>query len=323
MTRFFLLAAALALVAGRAPAADEAPLKLVQTIALKGVDGKLDHLCVDPEGERLFVANKPNNTLDVVDLKTGKLVQQIKDQGKISGVAYSHDLDTVFLGNGAGTCNAFTCSDYKSAFSTKAPNADNVHFSGESNRVYVGCGETMMVLDAKSGEVKTSIKLPGSVHGFKIDAKAGKIFTVLTKPSIIGVVDIAKNEVTDKYPLKLSDAGSPIAYDAKAGLLFVGCPKKPMVVVFDAKTGKELAGVEIPAGIDDIHFDTKRNRVYASCGDGALCVIEKKGEKYEVTAKLETPKNSRTCAYAEGKVYLGVPKQKDAEGPEIRVYEAE
>lgn len=38
-----------------------------KTIPLKGVAGKLDHLAVDNQGQRLFVANKPNNTLDIVD----------------------------------------------------------------------------------------------------------------------------------------------------------------------------------------------------------------------------------------------------------------
>ncbi len=320
MKSFFLFAG-LTLCAVFCQAAEETPLKLVMTIPLKGIDGKLDHLAVHSKGERLFVANKPNNTLDVVDLKTGKLVQQIKDQGKISGIAYSAELDMVYAGNGAGTCNGFSCSDFKLVFSTKAPKADNVHFNKETKAVYVGCGKTMLMLDAKTGEMKTTIELPGSVHGFKIDAKAGKIFTILTSPSLIGVVDMAKNEVTEKYPLMLSDAGSPVAYDNKGGLLFVGCPKKA-VVVFDAKTGKELEMVEIPAGIDDIHFDKTLNRVYASCGDGFLCVIEKKGEKYAVTAKIETPKSSRTCAFSGGKVYLGVPKQAGQDGPEIRVYEA-
>ena len=174
MTRF-LLVAAFALTAGTAIAADEAPLTLSKTIPLKGVDGKLDHLAVDSKGERLFVANKPNNTLDIVDLKTSKLVKQIADQGKISGVAYAADLDMVYAGNGAGTCNGFAGADYKLAFSTKAPGADNVHYNSETKLVYVGCGETLMVLDAKTGEAKTSIKLPGAVHGFKIDKKAGKI----------------------------------------------------------------------------------------------------------------------------------------------------
>jgi hypothetical protein len=51
-------------------------------------------------------------------------------------------------------------------------------------------------------------------------------------------------------------------------------------------------------------------------------VIEKQGEKYEVISKLETPKDSRTCAWKSGKLYLGVPKQEGKDGPEIRIYEA-
>jgi hypothetical protein len=129
--------------------------------------------------------------------------------------------------------------------------------------------------------------------------------------------------VTGKFDLTVSDAGSPIAQDAANGLLFVGCPKKqPMVVVFEEKTGKEIASVEIPAGIDDLHFDKQRNRLYASCSDSVLAVIEKRGDKYEVVAKLETPKDSRTCVWSSGKLYLGVPRQEGKDGPEVRIYEA-
>jgi 6-phosphogluconolactonase (cycloisomerase 2 family) len=62
--------------AGRA--ADPASLELVQTIVLKGRPGNLDHLVLDAKNQRLFVANKANNTLDVVDLKEGKLLRQIR-----------------------------------------------------------------------------------------------------------------------------------------------------------------------------------------------------------------------------------------------------
>lgn len=321
--RFTAASVALLLAAGQASAADSDALSLVQTIPLKGVAGKLDHLAVDKDGARLFVANKPNNTLDIVDLKSGKLIRQIPDQGKVSGVAYAADLDLIYVGNGAGTCNAFDGKDYSQVFSTPAPHADNVHYHSGNKTVYVGQDEILSELDAKTGKVNAEIKLPGAVHGFKIDKKAGKIFAVLTKPNFLAVVDIAKQEVTSQFPLTLSDAGSPIALDAENGLLFVGCPKKqPMVVVFDAATGKEVASVEIPAGIDDLHFDSKRNRLYASCSDSALVVIEKRGEKYEVVAKLETPKDSRTCVWSSGKLYLGVPRQEGKDGPEIRIYEA-
>ena len=123
------------------------PLELVQTIKLPGKAGNLDHLAVDVKGQRLFVANKPNNTLDVIDLKSGKLVKQIADQGEASGVAYSEELDRVYVGNGAGTCNAFDCTDYKLAFSVKLPKADNVNYHAGAKRfVYVAHGDTISAL---------------------------------------------------------------------------------------------------------------------------------------------------------------------------------
>src|SRR5262245_21210513 len=118
-THALLTSFGLVFLAAHAVASDALVLK--QTIPLKGVPGKLDHLAVDEKGERLFVANKPNNTLDIVDLKTGKLVRQIPDQGKVSGVAYAADLDIIYVGNGAGTCNAFEGKEYTQLFSTPAP----------------------------------------------------------------------------------------------------------------------------------------------------------------------------------------------------------
>lgn len=291
------------------------------TISLKGVNGKLDHLAVDNKGERLFVANKPNNTLDIVDLKSGALVKQIPDQGKVSGVAFASDLNMIYVGNGAGTCNAFDGTDYHQVFSAKAPGADNVHYHSGTKLVYVGGDEGLSEIDAKSGEIKATIKLPGAVHGFKIDKKAGKIYSVQTKPNLIAVVDIAKREVVDQFALTLSDAGSPIAQDADSGLLFVGCPKtKPMVIVFDIKTGKEIANVIIPAGIDDLHYDKQNQRLYASCSDSALVVIDRKGDRYEIVKQIETPKDSRTCVWSHGTLYLGVPKHGEKEGPEVRIF---
>lgn len=295
----------------------------VKTIQLKGVAGKLDHLSVDSKGERLFVANKPNNTLDIVDLKTNKLIKQIPDQKKISGVAYAADLDMIYVGNGIGVCNAFDGKTYDQVFSTPATGADNVHYHSGNKMVYVGQDEILSELDAKTGQLIAPIKLPGAVHGFKIDKKAGRIYAVLTKQNVIGVIDIAKREVIETFPMTLSDAGSPIAQDAEQGLLFVGCPKaKPMVLVYDIKAGKEIASVPIPAAIDDLHFDSKRNRLYASCGAGALVVIEKTGQEYKVVQTLETPKDSRTCTWSKGKLYLGVPKSDASEGPEVRIFEA-
>ena len=94
--------------------ADPPPLERVQTIALKGPVGGLDHLAVDAKRGRLFVANTVNDSLDVVDLKAGKLLKQVPGQGRIRGIDYSPDVDRVFVGNGTGgVCNTFDGESYE------------------------------------------------------------------------------------------------------------------------------------------------------------------------------------------------------------------
>src|SRR5262249_52854107 len=94
-------------------AAEPVSLKLLETIPLKGPEGRLDHLALDAHNARLFVANMANSSLDIVDLKAAKLVKQIPDQKKIQGIAYVPDLDRIFVGNGEdGVCNVFDGKAY-------------------------------------------------------------------------------------------------------------------------------------------------------------------------------------------------------------------
>ena len=48
------------------------------------------------------------------------------------------------------------------------------------------------------------------------------------------MVDTEKNEVIKKFPLTLAEANYPLAFNAKEGRLFVGCRKRPTVVLLDA-----------------------------------------------------------------------------------------
>ncbi len=113
-----------------ASAGDQQTLVLVQTIDLKGKAGKLDHLALDSKRDRLLVANKANHTLDVVDLKTGRLLKQVAGQAGIQGVAYVADFDRIFVGLGVrGFCNVFNAETYAPVKSIKfADDADNVRY---------------------------------------------------------------------------------------------------------------------------------------------------------------------------------------------------
>jgi hypothetical protein len=131
--------------------------------------------------------------------------------------------------------------------------------------------------------------------------------------------------VVQRFKLTKTETNGPLAYDDKAGRLFVGCGgKTPMIIVVDAKTGMELSSVEIPAGVDNLHYDSKRRRLYASCGDGAVAVVQEEGDQYALIAKIETPKRAKTSIYhsGSGRLYVGAPRLQGTEAPQVLVFEA-
>lgn len=306
--------------------AEPATLELLQTIPLKGTAGRLDHLAIDSKYARLFVANLSNNSLDIVDLKSGKLIKQIPEQKKIQGIAYAPDLDRIYVGNGTGgECNVFDGKDYKLLKSIQLPDADNVRYLPRRRLVYVGHAEkALSVVDAQSYEVKAEIKLPGRPEGFQLETKRPRLYMNTVEPTLLVVVDTDKNEVLHRYPLKLADRAYPMAVDETNHRLFLGCRNKPSVVVMDSETGREVAGIAIPEDIDDLFYDAKNKRLYASCGAGALAVIRQRdADHYESLETILTVKLARTCFFdpAGERLYLIVPRQEGEQGPTIRVYQ--
>ncbi|HJZ89790.1 MAG TPA: hypothetical protein VKE40_02885 [Gemmataceae bacterium] len=325
MYRILLMAAGLA---AAAPVAASDRLELTQTIQLEGAEGRLDHMALDAKGERVFVANLSNNSLDVIDLKAGKLIKQVPEQKKIQGIAYAPELDRIFVGNGVdGVCNVFDGKTYKLIDTLKLPDADNVRFDPTTGLVYVGHAEhALTAFDAKSFKVKATVKLPGQPEAFQLDPDRKRLFVNTVRPSAVAVVDLEKHEVVAKHVPTKVEGLYPMALDREGERIFIGCRQPAVILALDRKSLQDLGTVEIPADVDDLFFDAKRKRLYASCGEGFLTVLEGKegGRRFEVVEKIPTAKLARTCFFDQesGRLFLGVPRQAGKPGPEIREYRA-
>jgi DNA-binding beta-propeller fold protein YncE len=309
------------------PAA-EPSLELVQTITLKGKAGKLDHAAMDAKRQRLFVANKVNNTLDIVDLKAGKLLRQITAQSGIQGIAYAADLDRIFVGLGTGGfCNAFDGEAYKLLKTIKfKDDSDNVRYNPKTHLVYVAHADNAIgVIDAKTFSQRADINLPGTAEGFQMEAARPRLYVNIPSPAQVAVVDTDKNEVVKNYPLTLAGGNHPLVLDEANHRLFIGCRKEPKIVIMDSESGKEVSSVVIPGDIDDLFMDATRKRLYASCGEGFIAVLKPKdADNYEVVEKIPTAKQAKTSLFDSetGRLYLLVPRQGDMKAPEVRVYQA-
>src|SRR5262249_21357246 len=142
--------------------AQSTALELIQKIPLEGAAGRLDHLALDAQGHRLFIANLSNNSLDIVDLRAGKRVKQVPGQRKIQGGAYVPSVDRIFVGNGSdGVCNVFEGKSYGLVGSLKLEDADNVRYDPRTKQVYVTHAKNALsALDPMQLKVKATIDLP-------------------------------------------------------------------------------------------------------------------------------------------------------------------
>jgi DNA-binding beta-propeller fold protein YncE len=302
----------------------EPALELVEKIDLNGGAGRLDHFGIDVDHHRLFASNRGANSLDVIDLRTNKLVKQIPDQKKCRGIAYAANLDRIFVGDGEpGVCNIFDGKTYELLKSLPITNADNVQFDPRTNLVYVG-HEGLTVIDAQTMSVKVEIAMPGTVRAFRIDPTRPRLYAN-SMTNEVCVVDTDQLRLVAEYPIKSASGNTSLALDPEGRRVFVGCRQEPKLIVLDADSGKETATLEIPGNVDDLSFNAKRQQLYASSAERVLAVIQRKDpDQYTLVAKISTVKQAQTSIFdpQQGRLYLGVPRQEAKDGPEIWVYEA-
>lgn len=315
-----------ALLVAPALAADPAPLELTKTIRLNGPVGKrLDNLALDAKRDRLLVANQGNASLDIIDLKQGKLLKSIPDQDQIQGVLYVPGVDRIFATSAKGTCQVFDGESFKLLKSLPIPDADNIRQDLRTGLVYVTrADKKLAVVDPKTQEVKGEIPFPSHPESFVFEKDRHRMYVNMPAPRQVAVLDIDKREVVKRH--QLDEAGNyPLALDEPNKRLLVGCRKEPRLLVLDSETGKELSRVNIPNDVDGLYLDAKRKRLYASCGEGVLVVLKQASpDRYEVVAKIPTVKQARTCLFDpdSGRLFLPVPRTSDKEGAEVRVYKA-
>src|SRR5262249_30902264 len=163
-------------------------------------------------------------------------------------------------------------------------------------RVYVAHADSALsTLDARTLALQATVKLPGPPEAFQLDRAHSRLFINTLRPSRVAVIDTARNTVTATFPLTSAEANYPLALDAERQRVFVGCRKPPKVIVLDARSGNEVAGADIPGDVDDLAYDAKRRRLYASCGDGFLAVLqEDEAGRLRPLAQLATAKLART-----------------------------
>jgi DNA-binding beta-propeller fold protein YncE len=291
-------AAAVAIAALPSLAADA--LTLERKIPLGEVAGRIDHLAIDLGQRRLFVAELGNDTVGIVDVAAGTVLHRIGGLKEPQGVGYVAAIDTIHVANaGDGSLRRFRGSDYALAGTLAlGDDADNIRLSRDGSLLVVGYGKgALALIEAGSGERRGEIKLDGHPEGFQLDPGGALIYVNVPEARQIAVVDRAAAKQVAKWTLPGAGENFPMALDASGKRLFVGYRHPATLAVFDTRTGTSVARVPICGDTDDLFLDEQRHRLYVSCGEGAIDVIEEQGAAYRPLGRIKTVSGARTSLW--------------------------
>ena len=251
-------------------------LRLQNTIALPGVQGRIDHMSFDPHAGRLFVAALGNDTVEVVDVNQGKRVWTIRGLHEPQGVLYLPDLNRLYVANGDnGTVQLFDGTSFQLLSTVNlGSDADNVRFDPVRKQVYVGYGSGALAILGEDGSHIGDVKLDAHPESFQLEQKGNRIFVNLPDSKKVAVIDRTTRTVIANWSTAGALANFPMALDERNHRLFIVCRRPAEMLVLDTASGAIVARLPAVGDCDDVFYDADAKRLYASGGDGGVTIIQ-------------------------------------------------
>ena len=283
-----------------ARAAEPAGLVLEATVALGPVRGRIDHLTIDADRQRLYVAELGNDSVGVVDLKRAVLLSSITGLKEPQGVLYVPTADMVYVANaGDGSIRVFNGADLNAVNKIDlGDDADNMRFDRASNLIYVGYGSgALAVIDPMTRKKIANVTLHAHPESFQLESGGHDIFINVPDAREIAVVDrVQQKQVASWKPRELT-ANFPMAIESAGHRVLVVFRHPATLGVFDLINGALLSRVAVCGDADDIFVDGKRDRVYVSCGEGFIDVLARDGDSYVLRDRIATAPGARTALF--------------------------
>lgn len=298
----------LALLITTASQAAGAGYSIVERWQVGGTE-KWDYLAIDAAHDILYVSRAVR--VDVVDMKSGKVVSKIPDTAGVHGIAIAGDLNRGFTSNGkSDSVTAFDLDKRQTLAQIKlsGSNPDSIVYEPSTKRVYAfnGKSNSASVIDAVALKEVATIALPGRPE-FAV-ARGGRIYVNIEDKNSLAVIDVASGKVVSTWPLEGCNEPTGLAVDDQHQRVFSVCHNST-AIVSDMLSGRQTAKLPIGSHVDAAAYDPVLNRVLSSNGDSAdVTVIEQQSaDRYRVLGSVKTAKGAKTMALDPARHRLFVP----------------
>lgn len=300
-------------------------LQLIRTVALPSVKGGFDLMAVDNAGQRLFVAAEDNHSLEVIDLKNFKPITSVPNLNEPKWIVYRPEMNKIFVSTGGdGKVTEFDATTYQLlksyAFKEKC---NNLRFDSLTKELFIGIGKTLGSLgtiNIAKGTTEPEISLPHFPKQFELDDTL--IYVNIPSKNLVAVVNRKTKQIQQSWPVTQGTENVPMAFDKATHRLFIGC-NSGSFLIYSTQTGKLIQSLPIGKEADGIYVDAKRNRIYVTCGEGNIQVIDRMdADHYQKEGVIATRKGAGTSLFSSAlDLYFVALPQTSSQKAEIRIYQ--
>ena len=303
---------------------DRPALRLVQTIPLPGVKGRLDHMAVDLEKKRLFVAAVDNGTLEVLDLGAGRAINSIAGMKDTQDALFlGGDFNKLYVSSLDGTLRIFQGETFRLVQALKLePDPNRLLYDPTTDLIYFGYGgqnvgfdayERVGIMQAKRGarsdqfvaDMIAPTYRPGHLAELALEDD-GKLLVCDSRADLIFQFDTRRRELLKAWPAHGDGAGD-MSIDRAHHRLFVGTRIPAEMTVYNSLSGEEIVSLPGPETMDGVYYDADLKRIYMSGGrwygtpeasPGWVYVYQQKdADHYALVSKIMTRPGSGTSLF--------------------------
>jgi YVTN family beta-propeller protein len=283
-------------------------LKLVKEIAMPDVKGRIDHMAFNVQDQILYVAALGNNSVEVIDVKSGAVKHSIKNIDEPQGVAYLPGQNEIVVASGGnGDCIFYNASTFeKIAAVHLSSDADNIRYDSAEKKCYVGYGNgALALIDPGTHQLISEVKLSAHPESFQLDKKNQLLFVNLPDDHSIDVIDLKSFTLKQTWKTNGLSANFPMALDAAANLVIVCFRHPATLVAYDVRSGKEISRTDMVGDADDVFYYAEKKLAIASGGDGYLNIFQKdQDNRFRQVANIATRNGARTSLFVPSLQYL-------------------
>ncbi len=301
-------------------------IKLTKTIPLPGVHGKFDHMAVDSKNNRLYLAAKGNNSVEVVDLEKNKIVHSIKNISAPQGILFIPEENIIVVSSGGdGTLKGFDATDFKEKFILHlGGEADNIRFSSIRHRIYVAYGDgAIAVIDSHSFKKVSEITFTAHPEAFSLDSSNEKMWVNLPDMGLIKLINLDTEKEIASWETAAQPDNFPMSLVDRCHKLIVASRLNPEISILNCLTGEQLQSFKCDSDPDAMFYDERHDRVFISCGGGSIYILNNiMEEKVKTPVIVYTRKGARTCKWISetNSLFVALPEI-DGKMAEIRLYQ--